>query len=196
MSVNAPGVLRACSCRPTWAAVSLWMRRRCSMMSGNPVGFGQARISISSVVPVPVAILNTSWTPAPIKSAVGMFVCVHGNSSCFCATSMRRSCLNPCSNPGGGASRLSASTIFQIRSMWSSCSASGNRLIFQARQQLMAAFFRASCSSTKRTCGSMKDEKQDATVNCLNFMSRIRWAGQRQASGRAAPLCAPVPVCC
>jgi hypothetical protein len=31
-----------------------------------------------------------------------------------------------------------------------------NRLIFHARQQLMTAFFRASSSSTNRTCGSMK----------------------------------------
>jgi hypothetical protein len=48
------------------------------MMSGNPVGFGQARISISSVVPVPVAILKDIVKAAPIKSAFGMFVCVHG----------------------------------------------------------------------------------------------------------------------
>lgn len=33
------------------------------------------------------------------------------------------------------------------------------------KQQLMVAFFRAYGSSTNKTCYSMKDEKQDATVN-------------------------------
>ncbi|MBV6325458.1 hypothetical protein [Duganella violaceipulchra] len=111
---------------------------QCSMMSGSPVGFGQARISTSSVVPVPVpvAIIKTSWTPAPIKSAFGRFICAHGNISCFYVINIRRSCLNP-SSKSGGASRMSASTIFQIRSMWSSCSMFGKRLMFLARQQLV-----------------------------------------------------------